>query len=92
MYIKVNNGPIEVKLPNGEKLNRSDLPPKTTTRWVASRKLLVVQAVVFKLLEFQEACQMYGLSDEELGSWINHAQKHGPNALKVTSLLKFRQP
>gem|GEM_PF-4752583 len=34
MFIKGSHGPIEVILPDGVKLNRSDLPPKATTRWV----------------------------------------------------------
>ena len=91
MFIKGSHGPIEVVLPDGVKLNRSDLPPKATTRWVASRKLTVVQGVTFGLLSFEDACSMYDLSPEELQSWIKHAKKHGPAALKVTSLPKFRQ-
>jgi hypothetical protein len=92
MFIKANSGPIEVNLPNGKKLNKSDLPAKTTSRWVASRKLVVVQAVIYELINFDDACEMYDLSVEELNSWIEHAKNHGPKALKVTTLHKFRQP
>jgi hypothetical protein len=92
MFIKCNQGPVEVALPNGAKLNRSDLPPKTTTRWVASRKLVVVQAVTYGLIDFDEACSSYALSEEELNSWIKHVNDHGPTALKVTKIPKYRQP
>ena len=92
MFIKGNQGPIEVSLPGGEKLNRSDLPPRTTTRWVASRKLIVVQAVVHKLIDFKEACSAYDLSHEELQTWIDNTEEYGPAALKVTTIPKYRQP
>jgi hypothetical protein len=92
MFIKGNQGPIEVVLPDGAKLNRSDLPARTTTRWVASRKLVVVQAVVHNLIGFVEACDTYDLSEEELQSWIDNTNDYGPSALKVTTILKYRQP
>mgnify|MGYP003666598582 CR=1 FL=1 len=91
MYIKGNLGPIEVELPNGAKLNRSDLPPKSTKRWVASRKLVIVNAVKYGLISMDEACADYELSTEELNAWISATETHGPKALKVTSLAKFRQ-
>ena len=92
MFIKGNQGPIEVSLPSGAKLNRSDLPSRTTTRWVASRKLIVVQAVVHHLIDFNEACRAYDLSTEELQSWIDNTEEYGPSALKVTAIPKYRQP
>lgn len=92
MYIKGTSGPIEVTLPSGEKLNMSDLPPKSTTRWVASRKLVVVQAVTGGLISSEQALKDYNLSAEELESWIKHTESYGLNGLKVTSLPKFRQP
>jgi hypothetical protein len=92
MFIKGSQGPIEVVLPDGVKLNRSDLPSKTTTRWVASRKLVVVRAVVHELITFDEACDSYDLSHEELQSWIDNAKDYWPAALKVTAISKYRQP
>jgi len=91
MYIKGKSGPVEIELPDGKKLNMSDLPPKTTSRWVASRKLVIVNAVTFGLISQEQACDDYALSPEELQSWIDHAQNHGPNSLKVTRLAKYRQ-
>lgn len=92
MFIKGSQGPIEVILPDGTKLNRSDLPAKTTTRWVASRKLVVVQAVIHDLISFDDACETYELSEEELQSWINNTKEYGPSSLKITTIRKLRQP
>jgi len=92
MYIKGTQGPIEVTLPSGDKLNMSDLPAKNTTRWVASRKLVVVNAVVHGLISAEQACTAYDLSQEELDSWISHTIHHGPHSLKATKISDFRQP
>jgi len=92
MYLKKERGPIEVELPDGTKLNRSDLPPKDTQRWVARRKLAVVQAVFSGLISGQEACEMYSLSEEELENWCRSARTHGTRGLKVTSIQRYRQP
>ncbi len=92
MYLKRERGPIEVKLPDGSKLNRSDLPPRNTKRWVAQRKLSVVRAVFSGLISGQEACEMYCLSEEELEGWCRSARLHGSSGLKVTALQRYRQP
>ena len=78
-------------LPDGTQLNRSDLPSPNTTRWVASRKALVVQAVEYELLTQDEACKTYNLSSEELESWRNALSEFGVSALKTTALQRFRQ-
>lgn len=90
MFTRKENGPIEVTLPNGRRLNRSDLPPKTTKRWVARHKAVVVEAVSHGLLTMDEACSNYGLSREELDSWIVLARSHGAGALKATALQRYR--
>jgi hypothetical protein len=92
MYMKKDRGPVQIELPNGQKLNRSDLPPQTTRRWVARRKFTVVQAVYGGLLSIEEACEMYDLSEEELMGWCESAKIHGTSALKVTRIQKYRQP
>ena len=92
MYLKKERGPIEVVLPDGTKLNRSDLPAKDTERWVARRKLAVVQAVFSGLNSGQEACEMYSLSEEELENWCRSARLHGSRGLKVTAIQRYRQP
>ena len=92
MYLKREWGPIEVLLPDGSKLNRSDLPSRNTRRWVARRKLSVVRAVFSGLITGQEACEMYDLSEEELENWCRSARMHGTSGLKVTTLQRYRQP
>ena len=91
MYLKKFDGPRSVTLPDGTKLTRSDLPPQETRRWVASRKLVVVQAVVFGLIDETEALQRYDISSEEFACWRSAVTVHGARALKVTTLQKYRQ-
>lgn len=80
-----------VVLPDGRKLTRSDLPPANTDRWVARRKAVVVAAVDFGLLDSEEACKLYGLSEEELELWRSTVERHGAAALRVTAIQKYRQ-
>ena len=91
MYIRREKGPVFVTLPDGKMMTRADLPPKTTTRWVARRKAAVVRAVNAGLITEDEACEMYDLSAEELDSWRTAMQAFGSGALRATSLQKYRQ-
>jgi len=91
MYIKKEPGPLFIKLADGSKLSRSDLPPLDTSRWVARRKARVVMAVVGGLITTKEACNMYELSEDELASWCQAVRRHGTAALRVTALQKYRQ-
>ena len=91
MYLKRVNGPRAVTLPDGTVLSRADLPPTDTRRWVASRKAVVVRAVAAGLLQRDEALELYALSNEEFDSWCQAVDSHGVEALKVTSLQRFRQ-
>jgi len=92
MYIRREKGPVFATTKDGRKISRADLPPKNTSRWVARRKAAVVAAVESGLLEKEEACKMYALSEEELESWILAMDKHGARALRVTSMQEYRQP
>ncbi len=92
MYVKKIKGPRYVALPDGRKLSRSDLPPRDTKRWVASRKARVVLAVSAGLLLKEEACEMYGLSEEEFTAWLSAVKSHGISGLKTTKLQSYRQP
>ncbi|MBU2993226.1 DUF1153 domain-containing protein [Octadecabacter sp. 1_MG-2023] len=92
MFLKKIDGPRSVKLPDGSVMTRADLPSPTTRRWVASRKALVVQAVACGLLTRADASETYGLSDDELTEWESAVRDHGVNALKATTLQKYRQP
>jgi Protein of unknown function (DUF1153) len=91
MYLKRVDGPRQVTLPDGSILTRADLPPSETRRWVASRKAVVVKAVIHGLLSEKEACDRYALSAEEFALWRNAVETHGEKALRVTTLQKYRQ-
>ena len=92
MYLKKIDGPRAVRLPDGTTMTRADLPPADTQRWVASRKMAVVKAVLFGLITEAQAQDLYALSEEELQEWIGAARMHGADGLKTTALQKFRQP
>ncbi|MCK8463538.1 DUF1153 domain-containing protein [Aliiroseovarius sp. S1339] len=92
MYLKKVEGPRAVTLPDGSIMTRADLPPKTTRRWVASRKAAVVRAVQSGLISEKDAQDLYALSEEELDEWIRAVSDHGEAALKATSPQRYRQP
>ncbi|MCU9837578.1 DUF1153 domain-containing protein [Ruegeria sp. WL0004] len=91
MFLRKVEGPRSVTLPDGTKMTRSDLPPATTRRWVASRKIAVVRGVLYGLIPLTDAKKIYGLSDEEFNSWVSAFAEHGKEGLKATSLKKHRQ-
>lgn len=91
MYVKREKGPASVTLPDGSIMTRSDLPEPKTRRWVASRKAAVVKGVAAGLISKKDACELYGLTDEELTSWASAIEKHGLKALKTTRLQDYRQ-
>ena len=76
MFLKKVDGPRQVTLPDGKVLTRADLPPVTTTRWIARRKAVVVRAVVHGLLTEEEALSRYGLSEEEFSLWRKAVADH----------------
>ena len=91
MFLKKIDGKRAVTLPDGSVLSRADLPPASTRRWVASRKNIVVRAVATGLITRAEAIERYDLSEEEFDSWCDALNRHGPDALKVTAIQKYRQ-
>lgn len=91
MYLKRVDGPRQVTLPDGTILSRADLPPPDTRRWVASRKAVVVKAVIHGLITEKEALDRYQLSEEEFAAWRSAVEIHGEKALRVTALQKYRQ-
>ena len=91
MYLKRVDGPRQVVLPDGAILTRADLPTPDTRRWVASRKAVVVNAVLYGLLTRSEALERYTLSEEEFEIWRKAVETHGVKALKVTAIQKYRQ-
>lgn len=84
MYLKKVDGPRAVKLPDGTVMTRADLPPATTSRWVASRKLAVVRGVMHGLIGQDEALKLYNLSQEEFQEWLTSLSEHGADGLKAT--------
>jgi hypothetical protein len=92
MYMRKEKGPASVTLPDGSIMTRSDLPERNTRRWVASRKAAVVKGVMSGLITEEDACRLYGLSEEEFTSWIEAIQSHGLKGLKTTKLQEYRQP
>ena len=92
MYLKRVDGPRQVTLPNGSILSRADLPSPETRRWVASRKAIVVKAVIYGLITQSDALERYALSEEEFLLWRQAIESHGEKALRVTTLQKYRQP
>lgn len=68
------------------------LPPPDTVRWVKSRKAAVVRAIREGSLTREKACEMYGLSLEEVESWERLAARYGDNALKATAIKRYRGP
>ena len=91
MFLKRVDGPRQVTLPDGSILTRADLPPADTRRWVASRKAIVVRAVLYGLIPEAEALERYSLSEEEFALWRQAVEKHGDKALRVTTIQKYRQ-
>lgn len=91
MYLKRVDGPRQVTLPDGTILSRADLPDPKTRRWVASRKAVVVKAVLHGLISETEARDRYALSEEEFALWRDAVVNHGEGALKVTMIQKYRQ-
>jgi hypothetical protein len=91
MYLKRVDGPRHVTLPDGSILSRADLPSPDTRRWVASRKAVVVKAVIYGLITESEALERYALSAEEFGLWRQAVEAHGEKGLRVTTIQKYRQ-
>jgi hypothetical protein len=91
MFLKRVDGPRQVTLPDGSILSRADLPSADTRRWVASRKAVVVKAVVYGLIPESEALERYALSEEEFRLWRSAVERHGDKGLKVTAIQKLRQ-
>lgn len=91
MYLKKVDGPRQVTLPDGSLLSRADLPAPDTSRWVASRKAVVVKAVLYGLISEAEALERYALSEEEFALWRQAIETHGEKALRVTTIQKYRQ-
>jgi len=67
-----------------------ELPLPEVKRWTFGRKAAVVTAVANGEMTFEEACRRYQLSEEELLSWQQGFEAHGPRGLRVRSLQRYR--
>ncbi|HZH28396.1 MAG TPA: DUF1153 domain-containing protein [Azospirillaceae bacterium] len=76
--------------PNGRLITMDDLPPPETERWVTRRKAEVVAAVRGGLIDLQQACARYRLSEDEFRSWERLIDAHGVRGLRVTRLKDYR--
>ena len=76
--------------PLGEILTIDRLPSPNTTRWTIRRKAEVVAALSGELLSFDEACQRYSLSIEELTSWQRAVHRSGMPGLRVTRIQEYQ--
>ncbi len=85
------NRPSAVVGPLGEKLDKENLPPPNTSRWVVRRKAEVVAAVNGGLLTISEACERYSLTLEELASWQRAIEREGMAGLRATRVQHYRQ-
>jgi len=74
----------------GERMSRENLPPPNA-RWIPRRKAQVLAAVSGGLISFEEACQRYSLTAEELMSWRQAVQKDGLRALRSARLARARR-
>lgn len=85
-----NSRPARIVGPFGEVLTRKDLPPASTTRWVASRKAQVVAAVESGMVTLEEAMERYDLSLEEFCQWQRAMDRGGVAGLRVCRLQRER--
>ncbi|MDH3236602.1 MAG: DUF1153 domain-containing protein [Alphaproteobacteria bacterium] len=63
--------------------SRDELPPRDIGRWVASRKLQIVNAVHTGRLTLDEVCERYQLSEEEFRNWERIVDEHGVRGLRL---------
>jgi Protein of unknown function (DUF1153) len=64
--------------------------PPPITRWTIRRKAAVAAAILLKRLTFEEACQRYEISAEEVALWITTIERHGLAGLRVTLAQSYR--
>ena len=89
---RVNNkGERYVIGPTGAPLTINDLPPPNTQRWVIRRKAEVVAAVRGGLLSLDDACERYGLTNEEFLAWQQSIDRYGMAGLRTTRIQQYRQ-
>lgn len=70
---------------------QAELPPRSTTRWVARRKAQVVVAVESGRISLAEAMERYSLSLEEFQSWQRALDRNGGAGLRIAAAQERRK-
>jgi len=81
--------PTSVAGPLGQ-VTVDDLPSSSTTYWTARRKAEVLAAIDGGLMDFEEACERYRLSGEELAAWRHMLDRAGVPGLRITNRQRRR--
>jgi Protein of unknown function (DUF1153) len=68
----------------------ADLPLPGTKRWVARRKAALVAAVRNGIIDLDEACRRYEVSEEEFRAWERAIEAHGVASLQISRLQIYR--
>ena len=76
---------------DGKHVTLADLPSRTHKRWRSRHKAIVLMAVYTGVLSFEEACERYQLSLDELLSWQRWFESQGMPDLRATMGGKFRR-
>ncbi|WP_088310266.1 CtrA inhibitor SciP [Novosphingobium sp. B 225] len=85
-----NSRPAAVIGPMGRLFTRESLPPRDTTRWVASRKAQVVAAVESGMMTVEQVMARYNLSYEEFASWQHAMDRAGVSGLRIAAVQRDR--
>lgn len=85
------SGGVWVVGPLGERLTLDGLPSTNTKRWLPRLKAIVVAAVSGGLIPLDEACERYGLSLEEYGSWQRGIERSGMRGVRTTRVQQHRE-
>ena len=72
------------------KQGESELPPTRTRRWTFRRKAALLQALRSGIITFEQACDQYALSIEELRAWKRDFERHGLYGLRATRVQLYR--
>jgi hypothetical protein len=92
---KTNDSSLDQEAQPGPQMSHAsltldDLPPANTKRWVSGRKAAVVAGVRSGLISLEDACQRYGLTEDEFNSWAINLKNYGMAGLKTTRIQHFR--
>lgn len=67
------------------------LPSETITRWTATAKKAVLEAIRIEALTVTDACKRYALTADEVESWDKREQMYGRNGLMATQVSRYRR-